>query len=98
MESKNLRSKKRVLEYVQDCGTAAMQVFCAKNQRRIQEYLEDAKEWMEAKAAAEFEKRQTGKCSLKPRMFHALRALTAGTLKRFEAFLWRTRPASVELA
>jgi hypothetical protein len=57
VDSKNLRSKKRVLEYVQDHGTAAMQSFCAKNQRRIQEYLEDAKEWAEARAAAQFEKK-----------------------------------------
>jgi hypothetical protein len=57
VESKSLRSKKRVLEYVQDHGTAAMQAFCAKNQRRMQEYLEDAKEWTEARAASQFEKK-----------------------------------------
>ena len=57
VELKNLKTKKRVLEYVQDHGTAAMQDFCAKHQRRIQEYLEDAREWSQARAAAQFEKK-----------------------------------------
>lgn len=52
---KGLKTKKRLLAYVQDYGTAAEQAFCAKHQRRIQEYLEDAEEWASARAAAALE-------------------------------------------
>ena len=54
---KRLQTKKRVLAYVQDCGTASMQSFCSKHQRRLKEFLEDAVEWDSARAAATFEAR-----------------------------------------
>ena len=50
-----LTSKKKVLAYVQDHGTAVLQAFCAKRQRKIPEYLEDAAEWSSARAKAAFE-------------------------------------------
>ena len=55
VEDKALNTKKRLLAYVQDYGTAAEQAFCAKHQRRLQEYLEDAEEWSSARAAAALE-------------------------------------------
>ena len=57
VETKGLTTKKRVLSYVQEHGSAAMQSFCAKHQRRMVEYLEDAKEWASAKDDAAREAR-----------------------------------------
>ena len=54
---KKLGSKAAVLEYAQEHGTVAMQVFVQKHQRKIGEYLADAKEWSEAKATAASERR-----------------------------------------
>lgn len=50
--SKNLRTKKRILAYVQESGTVAMQSFIAKNQYRLESFLKDALEWEAAPAAA----------------------------------------------
>lgn len=52
VETKGLTTKKRLMAYVQEKGTATMQSFCAKHQRRIPEYLEDAKEWSSARVDA----------------------------------------------
>ena len=52
VETKKLTTKKRVLSYMQAHGTAAMQSFCAKHQRRMLEYIEDAQEWATAAEAA----------------------------------------------
>ena len=35
---KQLTTKTQVLAYVQDFGTASMQAFCSKNQRRLKEF------------------------------------------------------------
>lgn len=52
---RELKTKKRVLAYVQDYGTAAMQSFCAKHQRHLKEFVEDAHEWDAARAEAALE-------------------------------------------
>jgi hypothetical protein len=57
VEDKGLKSRKRVLAYVQAYGTAAERSFCAKHQRRLDEYLEDAVEWSAAQAAAALEQK-----------------------------------------
>ena len=54
---KELKTKKRVLAYAQDHGTASMQSFCSKNQRRMKEFLEDAVEWDSARRDAALESR-----------------------------------------
>ena len=53
--SKHLYSKDQLLAYVQDYGTAAMQVYASKHQRRLVADIEDAKEWASAKDNAELE-------------------------------------------
>ena len=53
--AKHLYSKDCLLAYIQDHGTAAMQVFASKNQRKLTEYIEDAEEWAGAKTNAAFE-------------------------------------------
>jgi len=52
---KELKTKKRVLAYAQDYGTASMQSFCAKNQRQLKDLLEDAREWDTARTDAAME-------------------------------------------
>ena len=53
--SEGLQSRAAVLRYVQRCGTDAMRAFVNKNQRRLTEYLEDAKEWADAPRVADEE-------------------------------------------
>jgi hypothetical protein len=43
--SKNLRTKRKLLTYVQTHGTVAMQAFATKHQRRLAEFIDDALEW-----------------------------------------------------
>ena len=52
---KGLTTKRKVMAYVQDHGTAVEQAYCAKHQRRLDELLEDAVEWAGARAAAALE-------------------------------------------
>jgi len=54
---RGLTTPAAVLEYFQDRGSATMQAFVSQNQKRLKEYLEDAKEWANARqqAAAERE-------------------------------------------
>ena len=53
--SKHLYSKDRLLAYVQNHGTSAMQLHAIRNQRRLVSDIEDAKEWASAKENAAFE-------------------------------------------
>lgn len=57
--SKNLSSKNALLEYAQTCGCEGMQQFVSQHQRRLTEYLEDAREWGKAGQEAERD-RQSG--------------------------------------
>jgi hypothetical protein len=50
--SKHLHTKASLLAYVQDFGSPSQQIFASKNQRRLNELIEDAHEWAEAKSAA----------------------------------------------
>ena len=54
--SKHLHTKAALLSYVQDHGSTAAQVFVSKHQRRLVEFIDDAQEWADARAAAKFEK------------------------------------------
>ena len=54
--SKHLHTKASLLAHVQDYASPAAKLFVSKHQRRLVEYIEDAQEWAEAKAAAGFEK------------------------------------------
>ena len=54
--SKHLHTKASLLAHVQDYASPATKLFVSKHQRRLGEYIEDAQEWAEAKAAAGFEK------------------------------------------
>ena len=56
VQSKGLTTKAAAIAYVQEIGPAAAQTFMCKQQRRLTEYIEDAYEWSNAKAAAEAEK------------------------------------------
>ena len=42
---KGLETKAAVLRYVKQRGTVAMQAFCNRHQRKLDEFLEDASEW-----------------------------------------------------
>jgi hypothetical protein len=53
--AKNLRSKKKVLAYAHQHGTASLQAYVCKNQRRLQEFIDDALEWEAAPAEAAME-------------------------------------------
>ena len=46
---KNLRTPNAVLAYVQDQGSEAAQLYCARNQKRLPELLSSAEQWREAK-------------------------------------------------
>ena len=50
--SKNLRTKSAFLAYVQAHGTASMNAFAAKHQRKLDDFIEDAIEWESAPATA----------------------------------------------
>jgi hypothetical protein len=50
--AKNLTTKAAVLSYAQDHGTEDMQNFVHQNQKRLREYLDEAKEWGEARVTA----------------------------------------------
>ena len=54
--SKNLRSKKKVLAYAHEHGTASLQAYVSNHQRRLQEFIDDALEWEAAPAEAAMEK------------------------------------------
>ena len=43
--SKNLPTKAKVLAFFKQHGTATMQAFAAKNQRKLEEWISDAIEW-----------------------------------------------------
>ena len=51
--SKHLYTKDQLLAYVQDHGTAAMQLYVTKHQRRLDQDIDDVKEWAAAKSNAE---------------------------------------------
>ena len=53
--AKRLDSRSQVIRYVQTRGTAAMQLFVAKHQKLLNDYLEDALEWSDARLTAEKE-------------------------------------------
>ena len=53
--AKKLESRAQVLRFVQEHGTVAMQSFVNNNQKRLNDYLEDAFEWDAAKKVAEEE-------------------------------------------
>ena len=53
---KHLHTKASLMAYVQQFASAAAQEYTSKHQRRLQEFLEDAQEWAEAKAMAHSEK------------------------------------------
>ena len=55
---KGLETKTQLLEFTQDQGSGAMQLFVHQNQRKLKELLEDAAEWDQARQAAVAE-RQT---------------------------------------
>jgi len=50
--SKHLHTRAALLAYVQDFGTEGMQVFMSKYQRNLNQFIEDAQEWEEAKRVA----------------------------------------------
>lgn len=54
--SKHLHTKASLLAYVQDYGSVGVNLFVAKNQRLINQFIEDAHEWEDAKRAAMSEK------------------------------------------
>ena len=53
---KGLNTRAALLEYVQNHGSASMQTFVHKAQRKLAEYMEDAQEWGNARAAAAAER------------------------------------------
>ena len=53
--AKGLSSRAQVLRYVQEHGTVAMQVFVSNNQKKLNDFLEDAWEWKLAKGIADKE-------------------------------------------
>ncbi len=54
--AEGLHSESQVIEYVQKKGSASMQVFVNKSQRRLKEYIEDAMQWSRAQATAAAER------------------------------------------
>lgn len=52
----DLETKAAVLAYAQDFGTATMQAWVHQHQRKIKDFLDDAREWAAARAAAEAER------------------------------------------
>ena len=50
--SKNIRSKTAFLAYVQEHGTASMNAFASRHQRKLKEFLDDALEWEAARSTA----------------------------------------------
>ena len=53
---KGLKTPAQVLAYFQDYGSAVMQDFGSKNQRRLKEFLQDADEWAQAREQAKAER------------------------------------------
>ena len=53
--SERLQTRAAVLRYVQKHGTDAMRIFVSRNQKRLDEFLSDAKEWQDAQRVAEEE-------------------------------------------
>ena len=53
--SKQLHTKDKLMAYVQEHGTAAMQTYTHKNQRRLAQDIVDALEWSQAKDSAALE-------------------------------------------
>ena len=53
--SKKLHSKDKLMAYVQEHGTAAMQTYVHKNQRKLTQDIADALEWSMARGSAELE-------------------------------------------
>jgi len=53
---RGLTTPAAVLEYFQDRGSAAMQAFASQNQKRLKEFLDDAKEWANARHQAAMER------------------------------------------
>ena len=51
-----MKTPSAVLAYAQKAGSTRLQAFLSKSQRRLQEYLDDAKEWREAEAVASAER------------------------------------------
>ena len=52
VETENLTTPAEVLEYSKQNGSAAIRAFVVKSQRRLQEFLDDAREWREAEEVA----------------------------------------------
>jgi hypothetical protein len=53
---KGLKTSAQVLAYFQDFGSAVMQEFGSRNQRRLKEFLQDADEWAQAREQANAER------------------------------------------
>ena len=53
---KGLRTKAEVMEYAQEHGTEQLQVFVHNNQKKLAEYLADAREWASAREDAATER------------------------------------------
>ena len=53
---KGLSTRAALLEFTQDHGSAGMHLFVHQNQRKLKEYLEDAREWEAAREAAKAER------------------------------------------
>ena len=94
VEEKGLKTKKRLLAYVQDYGTAAEQAFCAKHQRRLQEDLEDAEEWASARAAAALEAKQDWDIMCAAADTQCPEGATCVYAQAARDFFWHTEPAS----
>ena len=54
--SEGLRTKNDVMDYAQERGTAKMQEFVHSQQSKLRQYIEEAYEWGEARAAAQAER------------------------------------------
>ena len=55
--SKDLKTPSAVMDYLHGHGSQAARAFAQKNQRRLQEFIEDAEEWAEAPRRAKNERR-----------------------------------------
>ena len=53
---RQLLTKAKLLEYVQDSGSASMQLFANQNQRKLKEFIDEAVEWGQAREAAKAER------------------------------------------
>jgi len=53
--AKQLKTKSTIMAYAQDSGTKAMQAFVVNQQRKLVEFLHDAKDWEEARDKAKHE-------------------------------------------